>query len=303
MQTIVPALFRRVPMVTNQKERLELPDGDFLDLDWSGKSRDLLAIISHGLEGSSEGAYIQGMAARLIKAGWDVLAWNLRGCSGETNRLKRFYHSGATEDLSAVISHAEKVHPASRIDLIGFSLGGNLTLKYLGEGVSEKIHRAMTFSVPCDLADSSAQLARWENAIYMRRFMKDMRRKILTKDELFPGELDLTDLMSMRSFAEFDDRYTAPLHGFSSAKDYWMRNSSRPFLPRITVPTLLVNARNDPFLGEACYPRQIAAESKFLHLEMPAQGGHVGFLSTDGTYWSEQRAVEFLEDESVHAVL
>jgi len=294
LQTIVPALIRRVSQVTTQRERLELPDGDFLDLDWSGKSSTRLAIISHGLEGSSQGAYVQGMASALIHAGWDVLAWNLRGCSGETNRLKRFYHSGATEDLSAVISHAEKIHSATQIDLIGFSLGGNLTLKYLGEDVAGKIHRAVTFSVPCDLADSSAQLSRWSNAIYMRRFMKDMQRKILLKNELFPGELDLTDLMEMRSFAEFDDRYTGPIHGFQNAQTYWALNSSRPFIPQITTPTLLVSALNDPFLGEACYPLQEAAISSHFHLEMPASGGHVGFLDRSGSYWSEQRALEFL---------
>lgn len=295
-----PALFRRVGSVTSRAERLELADGDFIDLHWASNGSARLAILSHGLEADAGTGYIQGMAAALLRRGWDVLAWNFRGCGGEPNRLLRMYHSGATEDLQAVISHALENHPAPSVDLVGFSLGGNLTLKYLGERpleLSPRLRRAVTFSVPCDLACSSGQLSSRSNRIYMERFLREMRAKIRKKHRMFPGQLDLTGLGRIRTFQEFDDRFTAPIHGFLDAADYWKRNSCRQFLPSITLPTLLVNAENDPFLGPGCYPYEEAAVSRFLHLETPRTGGHVGFAAfgNGGEYWSETRAAGFLE--------
>lgn len=300
LQTIYPALFRRVPSVVSQTERLELADGDFIDLEWSIQGRPRLAILSHGLEADSQTEYIQGMAAALIHRGWDVLAWNFRGCSQEPNRLLRMYHSGATEDLHAVVSHALAKHAAPAIDLIGFSLGGNLTLKYLGEraaDLSPRLHRAVAFSVPCDLACASRQLALRSNWLYMERFMRAMRAKIREKQRRFPDQLDLTGLQRIRTFEQFDDRFTAPIHGFRDAADYWARNSSRPFLPAIRVPTLLVNAQNDPFLGPDCYPREEAENSEFFHFKAPASGGHVGFPNcrNGGESWAETRAAQFLQ--------
>jgi predicted alpha/beta-fold hydrolase len=296
LQTIHPALFRRVAAVTDRRERLELEDGDFLDLEWAGGRSGRLAILSHGLEGCSRAAYVQGMARALVKRGWDVLTWSFRGCSGEPNRLASFYHSGKTEDLDAVIRHAMRTHPAEKIALIGFSLGGNLTLKYVGERGSEihpGISRAVAFSVPCELACSSAKLAEWQNRIYMERFMKSLRAKVKGKHRLFPEDLDVTGVDRMRTFAEFDGRFTAPLHGFADAEDYWKRSSCRQFLPGIAIPTLLVTAANDPILGPACYPREEAEGSSPFHLEIPPEGGHVGF-GTGTEYWSETRAAEFL---------
>ena len=296
LQTIVPVASRQVAPVTLDKERLELPDGDFLDLEWAGMRGDRLAIISHGLEGCSRAKYIQGMAAALKRRGWDVLAWSFRGCSEEPNRLASFYHSGKTEDLETVIEHALSSHPAKKIDLIGFSLGGNLTLKYIGErgpAINPAIHRAVAFSAPCELACCSAKLTEWQNRIYMERFMKTLREKVKSKHRLFPERLDISGVDKMRTFAEFDDRFTAPLHGFSDAEDYWKRSSCRQFLRDINIPTLLVSALNDPILGPACYPYDEAEDSEFFHLETPAQGGHVGF-GPGREYWSERRAAEFL---------
>lgn len=299
-QTIFPALFRRVETPWRERQRLELADGDFLDLEWTGRTSSKLAILSHGLEGSSNAPYVGGMARALASAGWDVLAWNFRGCGGEANRLLRFYHSGATEDLHEVVSHAAASHPASRIDLIGFSLGGNLVLKYLGEGVwplSAKLHAAVAFSVPCDLADSAARLSHRANRQYMARFLTGLREKITSKAAAFPGEIDLAGLEEMRTFKQFDDRYTAPLHGFRDANHYWRECSSRRFLDAIRLPSLLVNAGNDPFLGERCFPIEEAVRHAQLHLEIPSTGGHVGFPASDssGSYWSERRAIGFLE--------
>jgi len=302
LQTMFPALFRKVAQVTHLQQRLELADGDFLDLGWSGRASRRLAILSHGLEASAETEYIQGIAAVLIRHGWDVLAWTFRGCGPQPNRLLRMYHSGSTEDLDAIIQLALATHPANHIDLIGFSLGGNLTLKYLGEGrfpISPRLHRAVAISVPCDLACSSRQLATASNKIYMARFLRKMRAKIQVKNQMFPGQLDLSGLEKIRRFQEFDDRFTAPLHGFRDAADYWARNSCRPFLPHIRLPTLILNAANDPFLGPDCYPWQEAEESDFLHLEVPKTGGHVGFHLGNGTcdYGSELRAIEFLNQD------
>ncbi|MGL4401888.1 MAG: YheT family hydrolase [Luteolibacter sp.] len=299
VQTIYPALFRRVAPVASRAERLELPDGDFIDLEWSGHTSSRLAILSHGLEADMKTGYIRGMAAALVRRGWDVLAWNFRGCGREPNRLLRMYHSGATEDLDSVVRHALKNHPADSVDLIGFSLGGNLTLKYLGEcpvGLPPQLHRAVVFSVPCDLACSSRQLALPSNRIYMDRFLVAMRAKIRVKKAMFPDQLDLTGLDRIRTFQEFDDRFTAPIHGFRDAEDYWTRNSSRQFIPHLVLPTLLVNAANDPFLGPACFPHAEAEASSCFHFESPATGGHVGFptFGNGGEYWPETRAAEFL---------
>jgi len=298
LQTIFPALFRHVPLVTRRRERIPTADGDFLDLDWNTDGQaPRLAILSHGLEGDSGNAYIQGMARALVRRNWDVVAWNFRGCSGEPNRQIHSYHSGATEDLHTVITHAAPRY--RQIVLIGFSLGGNMTLKYLGEpGVHPLVVGAAAFSVPCDLASSALQLESLANRIYMRRFLKSLRGKVRGKMRQFPGKIHDTGLDAMRTFREFDGAYTAPLHGFASADDYWSQASSRARLARIAVPALLVNAQDDPFLPAACFPREEAEASDLLFLETPERGGHVGFLSfnAQGEYWSEQRAAEFLAE-------
>jgi predicted alpha/beta-fold hydrolase len=296
VQTILPALLPRRVNLTFERERWELADGDFLDLDWACSGRKQVAILSHGLEGSSKNVCIRGMAAALIAAGWDVLAWNFRGCGGEANRLLRFYHSGETGDLAAVIGHAAAAYP--RIALIGFSLGGNVTLKYLGEA---RTHPAVVagvgVSVPVDFAASVRSLdQRWANRIYLRRLLKPLVAKVQAKARLFPRQLDVAGTRAIRTFAEFDGRYTAPLHGFRDARDYWARSSARPFLPRITVPTLLLNARDDPLLAPECFPFDEAEANPALFFEAPKSGGHVGFLDfTRGLDpWSEQRVVKFL---------
>ena len=296
LQTILPALFRRVPRITRERERIETSDRDFLDLDWNRDQHSKsLVIITHGLEGNSSNASIQGMAAAFHRAGWDTLAWNLRGCSGEQNRLLRTYHSGAWEDLQSVISHSAGDY--KNIALIGFSIGGNITLKYLGDlgaSIHPRIRGALAFSVPCDLASSARALESRINRIYMNHFLRDLRRKIREKATAFPGSVSTEGLDQMRTFREFDGTYTAPLNGFRSAEDYWARASSKPSLSGITVPTLLVNALNDPFLGPECFPRDEAKANSHLHLELPPSGGHLGFPTQGHEYWSESRAVEFL---------
>jgi uncharacterized protein len=296
LQTILSALLPRRLSVIFERERLELDDGDFLDLDWLRTGRLRLAVISHGLEGSSKGSYIRGMSARLRAAGWDVLAWNFRGCSGEGNRLLRSYHSGETADLGRVIHHAAKTH--SEIALIGFSLGGNITLKYLGEiPPHPSVKKAAAISVPIDLASCARALdLRPANRFYLRRFLGTLIAKMEAKALRFPREMDVSGIGSIRSFQEFDDRYTAPIHGFRDAADYWAQSSSLQFLPRISVSTLLLSARNDPFLTPESFPTAEAENNPMLFLEAPESGGHVGFLNWAGGLkpWSEQRVAEFL---------
>ena len=301
LQTIWPTLFRRVPLITQERKRLELEDNDFLDLDWARHvaSRKLV-IITHGLESHSRDTSVQGMAGAFFAKEWDVLAWNMRGCSGEPNRLPRFYHSGATEDLSAIVDHAISEHDYQQIALVGFSLGGNLTLKYLSETYREPVFTAVAFSVPCHLQSSVERLDRPENQLYTRRLIRSLRAKILAKKLLFPSHFDVTRLEKMRTFREFDSAYTAPLHGFSSAKDYWQTSTCGPLLGEIRIPTLLVNARNDPFLTPLCFPELTAAGSPYFHLEIPESGGHCGFVSsaTENWRWHEQRALRFAEEKS-----
>ena len=299
VQTILPVILpRRLPVVF-ERERLELEDGDFLDLHWScahQESPGPLAILLHGLEGSAGNGYIRGMAAAFNAAGWDALAWDLRGCGSEPNRLLRFYHSGETGDLAAVIRHAAASR--SRIALVGFSLGGNIALKYMGEAAPHPaVACAVGISVPVDLASSARALdLRWSNRIYLRRFLKTLIAKIEAKAPRFPGRIDTAGIRSIRSFREFDDRYTARIHGFRDAADYWAQSSARQYLPRITLPTLLLNARNDPFLTPESFPFVEAERNPRLFFEAPESGGHVGFLDMARGLepWSERRAVEFV---------
>ncbi|MEM8868081.1 MAG: alpha/beta fold hydrolase [Verrucomicrobiota bacterium] len=291
-----------MPLVTGSRERVPTPDGDFLDLDWATPYQGgRLAILTHGLEGHSRGAYTQGMARALLRAGWDVLAWNFRGCSGCPNLKLQSYHSGATGDLVNVLHHVEQSRDYETVSLIGFSLGGNLMLKYLGEtanNLDPRIQQAVAFSVPCDLKESAYQLETPANRIYMRRFLKSLRAKVREKMERFPGQIEDHDLDQIRTFAQFDDAYTAPIHGFKDAHDYWAQSSCKQYLEQITIPTLLVNAADDPFLTPACYPMDQAKQNPSLHLECPSHGGHIGFIqfNQSGDYWSEQRTVEFLAE-------
>ncbi|HAM70156.1 MAG TPA: alpha/beta hydrolase, partial [Verrucomicrobiales bacterium] len=236
------------------------------------------------------------------RRGWDAVAWNCRGCSGEPNRLVRFYHSGSSDDLLAVATHVAGItgHP---LLLVGFSLGGNMTLKLmgeLGEGAPPWLTGGVAVSVPCDLRASGEVMAQAANRIYMQRFLGDLREKIRTKQARFPGPLlDDTGYEELRSFRDFDNRYTAPLHGFRDAEDYWARCSSRFFHDRIRRPALLLNSEDDPFLAPECFPREVAAHHPWFHLEVTVHGGHVGFVGgglEPGEYYSERRAIEFARD-------
>jgi predicted alpha/beta-fold hydrolase len=297
LETIYPAILRDVNL-TYERERITTSDNDFLDLDWVKKQSKKLVIISHGLEGNSTRAYVKGMARALSLKGFDILAWNFRGCGDEMNRQLRFYHSGATDDLDAVVRHGID-RGYSEIFLIGFSLGGNLTLKYLGERQAHNpIVKAAVFSTPLDLYTSCLKISKPSNQIYARRFLTSLKQKILCKSALVAG-LDLKGLEQISTILEFDDRYTAPLHGFQDALDYYKKCSSINFLESIGIPTLIVNAQNDPFLSELCYPVTECKCHRYIKFENPRHGGHVGFaqFNKNGLYWSEERALSFFAPE------
>jgi len=295
LETIYPSLLRKVNCGTFQRERITTPDDDFLDLDWLKQKSSSLIIISHGLEGSSKRPYVMGMARAGFEKGFDILAWNYRGCSEEMNKQLRFYHSGATDDLDVVIQHAVRLG-YQHIHLIGFSLGGNLTLKYLGEqGHSAPIEKCIVFSVPLDLHSSCVKISQPGNWIYANRFLKSLKKKVTAKS-LVKSELDITGIDRIKTLVDFDDRFTAPIHGFQNAVDYYTRSSSLYYLASIAVPTLIINARNDPFLSERCYPVNEVKNHPFIQFENPVYGGHVGFAQfrKNGLYWSEERAIDFL---------
>jgi hypothetical protein len=317
-QTIYPALFRKVAGVTYRRERLTLPDGDFLDLDWAVGSRQStvvsrqsgistvdyqlstvdLVILSHGLEGDSTRQYILGMVRLLNQHHFDCLAWNYRSCSGEMNATLRFYHSGATDDLHTVVQHA-RAKGYAKIFLVGFSLGGNLTLKYLGEqGGGAGIERAIVFSVPLHLSSSSRRIDSGGSRVYSRRFNRSLKRKIAEKAARMPDRISAANLKKVRTLRDFDDFYTSQLHGFRDAEEYYERNSSIHFVGRIAVPTLIVNARNDPFLSAECFPFQKMEALEGVWFEAPEEGGHCGFYPADydGTLWSERRALNFFTE-------
>lgn len=293
LQTLWQGVPAADPARSFQAETLELADGDFLSLGWRRGGKDRLAVLCHGLEGSMDAGYVKTASEALAGAGWDALAWNLRGCGPVPNRLLPAYHSGKTDDLAAVIRHAAPGY--QEVALVGFSLGGNLVLKYLGESAPHpKVSAAVAISAPVDLHSTACALdSKIANRIYLKRFLQTLNAKMREKRARFPRAVpDVT----ARSLREFDEVYTAPLHGFSGAEDYWAKSSGRQFLRRIAVRSLLLNAGDDPFLGGESFPWEEARGNPHFSLEVPARGGHLGFLAWRGGFhrWWAGRLLEFL---------
>lgn len=296
--TIFSATLRRVNFKIQRRERLHLQDGDFIDLDWSfseEKSKKLI-IAMHGLSGNARRPYMLGIAKTFTEQGWDAVGINFRSCSGEINRLYRSYNAGATEDLAEVISHINKQYSYSEIALIGFSLGGNLLLKYLGESpkLSPAIKTAVAVSTPCDLGASLLALEAPKNKLYTQRFEKELKAQLFERQQYFPEKLSKSDISACNSLLAIDELYTSKAHGYKNAADYYKKCSCLQFLPTISIPTLLLNAKNDSFLTAASYPTDIAENSDYLYLEMPEYGGHVGFFQPEKYYYHEERALAFI---------
>ena len=302
VSTVYSGLFRNVKEVTQERERITLSDGDFLDLDWS-YSRDKprkLVILLHGLEGDAGRPYMLGASKHFTQNGMDSVGVNLRGCSGTPNLKYRSYHSGATDDVEEVIQYILASKRYSEIYLNGFSLGGNLILKYLGErdNIPSQIKAAVVVSVPCSLYGSCLELHKLKNKPYHDRFRGNLIDKLKLKQEQFPDKISMDDIKSIRTLKDFDEVYTSKAHGFEDAMDYYQKSSSLQYLNNIKVPTLIINALNDSFLSHDCYPVKEAKNNPNLYLEMPKYGGHVAFIGHKNLYYNEKRGLEFLLEHS-----
>ncbi len=298
LATLYPYFFRKPKSAKYIRERIRTPDEDFLDLDWSCVKSTQLVIISHGLEGSTQSQYVIGMVNTFNSAGIDSLAWNFRGCSGSINLKARTYHGGATGDLDTVIEHVLRKFPHyDSIYLVGFSLGANLIAKYLGEKpkmINKKIKKSILVSTPFSLRCSSVKISTGFGNIYKDAFLKSMKKKIYLKKSHYP-DIDLSKVYKTKTFLEFDNLFTAPVNGFKNAFDYYKSCSSKQFLKFIEVPTISINALDDPFLGEECYPLEEFKQNKNLTLLTPQYGGHIGFCNSffSNKYWSESISKEF----------
>jgi len=307
-QTVVGALFRPRPRLPLIRKRIDTPDGDFLDLDFleatSGDARqEPLIVILHGLEGSSKAPYVFSLLGEIKKRGRAACAVNMRMCSGEPNRKLATYHSGKTEDLDSVVRYLKEKENRKRLFLVGFSIGGNIVLKWLGEEgrrACELIEKAVVISVPCDLAKSVELLDRGFNReVYTRRLLASLKAKLALKVRLHPGAIRLDRVKNCRTFRVFDREVTAPLNGFRDEVDYWTKASSRPFLNAIRVPTLVIHAEDDPFFPGRLLPRAEFEKSDYLHPLIVATGGHVGFVAGPPWKWDlwlEKTTLDFLKE-------
>jgi len=304
--TIVGALHRPWAWPRTTRERWELPDGDFLDVDRvAGPAPDApVVVVCHGLEASSRAAYVRGLVHLGSGRGLAVVAMNFRSCSGTPNRLPRFYHSGETGDLAHVVARLAAERPGRSIVLCGFSLGGNVIAKYLGErgdDLPAEVAGAAVISVPFDLARCARALdgpGFW-NRVYRTRFLSGLRAKALEKARRFPGLLDVRAVRAARTFAAFDAAVTAPVHGFASAEEYWERCSSGRYVAGVRRPLLAISALDDPLVPGASLPVDAARANPSVTLVTTPTGGHVGFVSGGlfrPSYWSELRAIGFLGD-------
>ncbi len=297
VSTVYSGLIRRVKGINQERERMTLSDGDFLDLDWSfsKEKTNKLIILLHGLEGNGQRPYMTGTAKLFNSNGIDAVCVNFRGCSGEPNLKYRSYHSGATEDLEDIIEHIVNTKQYSEIYFKGISLGANMILKYLGERdhVPTQIKAVIAVSTPCDLNGSCMELHTFKNTLFHDKFLKDLLIQLKEKQKCFPESISPEEVNSIKTLKDFDDVYTSKSHGFKNALDYYEKSSCLQFLHNIKTPTLIINALNDSFLSPECYPVKEAKENPNLFLEMPNYGGHVGFVQKGGAYYNEKRALEF----------
>lgn len=302
VSTVYSGLFRSVNGVIQERERMTLSDGDFLDLDWSysKEKTNKLCILLHGLEGDAKRHYMIGTSKFFNQNKIDTVNVNFRGCSGEPNLKYRSYHSGATEDLVDVIQHLLETREYSDIYIKGFSLGGNMTLKYLGENehIPSQIKAAIAISVPCSLYGSCKELHTFKNRPYHDMFKSYLKEKLRQKQKLFPDKISDSDIKSIKTLKDFDDIYTSKAHGFKDALHYYEKSSSLQFLKNIKTPTLIINALNDSFLSHECYPVKDAKNNPNLYLEMPKHGGHVGFVGKNNIYYNESKALDFVLSHS-----
>lgn len=298
LETIVPSLYRKIEGITYTREKISTPDGDFLNLDWSKVGSDRLLIVSHGLEGDSERHYVRGLAKLFNQHQVDVLGWNNRTCGGEMNLQPILYHHGSSYDLETTIEYVLGLGKYREIFLAGISMGGAQTLNYLGkkgEDLPTEIKKAAVYSTPCNLPSSAATLKEKRNRFYKNRFLGKLKIKMRLKAEQYPDLIDLDLLEKVNDFDTFDTHFTAKIHGFEDAQDFYQSVSPDQRMHNIPVPTLIVNALNDPLLGPECYPVELVEKKNELTLEIPKRGGHTGFIWKGQEFtWVEHRLLHFL---------
>lgn len=302
LQTIYSNVFICVPSVDYRRERVELADGDFLDFDWvDGASDAPLVVLFHGLEGSSDSSYARDLMDTVRKKNWNGVVAHFRGTSGEANRLPRAYFAGDSAEIQRMLVHGKSRHPSVPLYAVGVSLGGNALLKWLGESgelAGTWVDRAAAVSAPLDLTAASIALDQGFNrSIYTARFLLTLKQKALEKAARFPGILDAEAIENATTFREFDTLFTARLHGFRDADDYWLKASSKPWLRSISIPTLVINAKNDPFMPASALPSNDEV-SDAVTLEQPDTGGHASFPSgpfPGNLDWIPQRLMTHFE--------
>lgn len=300
LQTIGPNKLRKVPWLPYERERLILEDGDFVDLDWLAEENERLVILTHGLEGNSERPYIRSAAELFRQAGWDVLAWNCRSCSGELNRSPKFYFHGDTEDIRQVVNYATGRGRYRSIVLVGMSMGGSISLKYAGteENPPREVKAVVAISTPCDLKASALSMDEfWNKVIFKQRFLQGLLYKIRLKAEQYPDWVELEKMERIERWIDFDEYFSAPINGYESADELYWHGSARHFLDKVRIPSLILNAQNDPLLTESCSPHAECAAHRSVWLEVPSQGGHVGFPRKGNFFtYAETRSLEFCRE-------
>lgn len=301
LQTIFPRLLRSNIKLQVRRERIELPDGDFIDLDWTKNSQGPIVIVLHGLGGSIDSPYAKGIMAAIDNQNWRGVIMHFRGCSGEMNRLPRSYHSGETTDLSYVVNLIKNRFPDTPLYGVGFSLGGNVLLKWLGEtGSLNPLKRAVAVSVPFELNKAADHLDQNFSRFYQWWLLQQLKNSTLEKFKNIPAPINLSKVKKSRNFWEFDDYVTAPLHGFLNVQDYYQQSSSRQFIHKIKIPTLIIHALDDPFISPSAIPSATELPPN-VTLELSKTGGHVGFISGKkfgkAEYWLDKRIIEYFEEK------
>ncbi|HLF88550.1 MAG TPA: hydrolase [Anaerolineales bacterium] len=306
VQTILPHFLRTGRGVMLRRERITLPDGDFLDLDfadWNGvlpqeQSSCPLVLLLHGLEGGSHSGYISESTRQLAGHGLRAVALNHRGCSGEPNRTPRAYHSGETGDLAFVIEWLAVKFPDTPLAAFGFSLGANMLLKYLGEnGENTPLKVAAAVSPPFDLGRGSDRMAQGFNQVYTQTFLRRLKRKTVAKAKQYRKLMDLPTVMAARTLREFDNAFVAPVYSFRDADDYYARSSSGQFLAGIRISTLIIRSKDDPFFDPSDIPYDVLHSNPCLTPAVTEKGGHVGFMEGFNRYWAEREAARFLVEK------
>ena len=300
LQTIIPGFFRQVDGVQYSRERLELADGDFVDLDWVKQGNNKLVILLHGLEGNSTRQYMLSPAKYFAQHGWDILAFNCRSCSEEINRNFQLYYHGEVEDLKQVVDHATSDNTYNEIVLSGYSMGGAMLSKYLSVyagRIPSEIKCGISFSAPFDLEESIKYVEMPGNFIYHKMFRSRLKKKIIQKDKQFPGRLEIDKIDSYPKWRDFDAAFSAPINGFSHVDDFYYAAACKNYLHDLDTPLLIVMAKNDPIISTTCIPMELCKRHPKIRFEITGNGGHVGYTLPGKSYnWMDLRALEFAEN-------